>query len=110
MRQIDLVAATLEAWSRLDTQQRERFLRAGLRAALRLGRLQFRAWLLRRLKTKPLAAPIDLTRFAVSDSDFALLMKAVREAPGESAGLAEMRGWVRRFNSPCLRIRRMRRD
>jgi hypothetical protein len=85
MRLVDLVAATLEGWSRLDEQQRERFFEAGLRAALRLGKPQFRAWLLRRLKNRPLAAPIDLAHFAISDSDFALLMKAAREAPGESA-------------------------
>jgi hypothetical protein len=40
---------------------------------------------LKRLKTRPLAAPIDLARFAVPDFDFAGLMQAAREAPGESA-------------------------
>jgi hypothetical protein len=29
---------------------------------------------------RPLAAPIDLTRYTISDSDFALLMKAAGEA------------------------------
>ncbi len=37
MRRIDLVSATLEGWARLNPQQRERFLEAGVKAALRLG-------------------------------------------------------------------------
>jgi hypothetical protein len=36
MRRIDLVTATLEGWSRLNPQQRQRFFEAGLKAALRL--------------------------------------------------------------------------
>jgi hypothetical protein len=75
MRRIDLVAATLEGWSRLDAAQRERFFKAGLKAALRLNRLEFRAWLLRRVRTAPLAAPIDPASFAISDADMALLLK-----------------------------------
>jgi hypothetical protein len=85
MRRVDLFEATMQGWARLDEQQRERFFQAGLKAALRLDRLEFRAWLLRRLKNHPLAAPIDLARFAVPDFDFTLLMKAAREAPGEAA-------------------------
>jgi hypothetical protein len=85
MRRVDLFEATMRAWVRLTPAQRERFFQAGLKAALRLKPLEFRAWLLRRLRNPPLAAPIDLTRFTVSDRDFALLMKAAREAPGESA-------------------------
>jgi hypothetical protein len=75
MRRIDLVAATLEGWARLNPSQRERFFKAGLKAALRLDRREFRAWLLRRVRTAPLAAPIDPARFAISDRDMALLMK-----------------------------------
>jgi len=74
----------MQGWARLDAPQRQRFAEAFLKAALRLERLQFRAWLLRRLKTHPLAAPIDPARFAISDRDFALLMRAAREAPGEA--------------------------
>jgi hypothetical protein len=80
MRRIDLVEATLEAWTRLNPSQRERFFKAFLKAALRLDRLELRAWLLRRLKNPPLAAPIDLARFTISDADIALLMRAARES------------------------------
>lgn len=75
MRRIDLATATLEGWSRLDPQQRERFFQAGLKAALRLDRRDFRAWFLRRIRTAPLAAPVDLAAFAISDRDMALLLK-----------------------------------
>ena len=37
----------MQGWARLNPQQRERFFQAGLKAALRLDRLEFRAWLLR---------------------------------------------------------------
>ena len=53
--------------------------------SLRLDRLELRAWLLRRLKNHPLAAPIDLARFAISDADMALLMKTSLRAAGEAA-------------------------
>jgi hypothetical protein len=33
----------------------------------------------------PLAEPIDPARFAISDADMALLLRAAREAPGEAA-------------------------
>jgi hypothetical protein len=75
MRRTDLTEATMQGWARLDPQQRERFFKAGLKAALRLKPLEFRAWLLRRLKSAPLAAPIDLGSFAISDADMALLLK-----------------------------------
>jgi hypothetical protein len=75
MRGVDLVAATLEAWQRLDPQQRERFFQAGLKAALRLDRLKFRAWLLRRVRTAPLAVPVDPACYTISDCDMALLLK-----------------------------------
>ena len=75
MRRVDLVQVTMQAWSRLTPQQRDRFFQAGLKAALRLDRLEFRAWLLRRLRHPPLAAPIDPACFAISDRDMALLLK-----------------------------------
>ena len=67
-----------KAGRRLDAAQRERFFQAGLKAALRLDRLEFRAWLLRRVRNPPLAAPVDLACYAISDADIALLMKAAR--------------------------------
>jgi hypothetical protein len=85
MRRVDLVQATMAGWARLSPSQRERFFQAGLKAALRLDRLEFRAWLLRRLRNPPLAAPVDPARFAISDADMALLMRAACEAPGEAA-------------------------
>jgi hypothetical protein len=71
---VDLFQATLTAWAQLGPSQRERFFRAGLKAALRLDRLEFRAWLLRRLKNHPLAAPIDPASFTISDADIAALL------------------------------------
>jgi hypothetical protein len=85
MRRVDLVEATMQGWARLDASQRQRFAEAFVRAALRLDRLALRAWLLRRLRNRPLAAPIDPARFAISDADIALLMRAAREPPGEAA-------------------------
>jgi hypothetical protein len=75
MRRIDLFEATMQGWVRLDAGQRERFFKAGLKTALRLDRREFRAWLLRRVRTAPLAAPIDPVCFAISDRDMALLLK-----------------------------------
>ena len=75
MRRIDLVATTLEGWSRLDDRQRQRFAEMFLRAAVRLGGPELRRWLRRRVRTAPLAAPVDLTRFTISDRDLALLLK-----------------------------------
>jgi hypothetical protein len=80
MRRVNLVAATLEGWARLNPQQRERFFQAGLKAALRLDRLEFRAWLLRRLRNPPLAAPIDPASFIFADADIASLLRAAGEA------------------------------
>lgn len=71
----------MQGWARLDAPQRQRFAEAFLRAALRLGQLEFRAWLLRRLRSHPLAA-IDPSRFAISDADIAALLEAAREPPG----------------------------
>ena len=75
MRRVDLVEATMQGWARLNPQQRERFFKAGLKAALRLKPLEFRAWLLRRVRTAPLAAPIDPACYTISDRDMALLLK-----------------------------------
>jgi hypothetical protein len=69
MRRVDLIEATVRAWARLNEPQRQRFFEIFLRAALRLDRLELRAWLLRRLKSPPPAAPIDLARFTISDAD-----------------------------------------
>ena len=75
MRRIDLASITLEGWVRLDDRQRQRFAEMFLRAAVRLGGPELRRWLRRRVRTAPLAAPVDLTRFAISDRDMALLLK-----------------------------------
>jgi hypothetical protein len=79
MRRIDLVQAATAGWARLTPEQRDRFFKAGLKAALRLDRLEFRAWLLRRLRHPPLAAPVDPAAFAISDRDMALLLKTLVE-------------------------------
>ena len=71
--------------ARLDAGRRERFFQAGLKAALRLDRLEFRAWLLRRVRTSPLSPPIDLARFTISDADIAHLLRTARNAPGSEA-------------------------
>jgi hypothetical protein len=84
MRAIDLVAATVEGWSRLDAAQREKFFKAGLKAAVRLGGPEFRRWLLRRVRTAPLAAPIDPAAFAISDRDLALLLKTLALKPDDA--------------------------
>ena len=75
MRRIDLVAATLEAWQRLNPSQRDQFFEAFVGAALRLDRVAMRDWLRKRLRNRPLAAPIDPACFAISDRDMALLLK-----------------------------------
>ena len=65
----------MAGWRRLDAAQRERFFQVGLKAALRLQPREFHAWLRRRVRTAPLAAPIDPACFAISDRDLALLLK-----------------------------------
>jgi hypothetical protein len=74
MRRVDLVETTMAAWARLDAEQRDRFFKAGLRAALRLQPLEFRAWLLRRIRNWPLSRPADPAAFAISETDVALLL------------------------------------
>ena len=86
MRRIDLVSATLEGWARLKPKQRDRFFKAGLKAALRLGPKGFRHWLLRRVRSPPLAAPIDAAVFALSDRDVATLLDALADEPQRQAG------------------------
>lgn len=77
MRRIDLTRATMDGWARLDAAQRQRFFTAFIAAALRLDRLELRAWLLRRLRNPPLAPPIDPARwFGDSDIDIALILAA----------------------------------
>ena len=85
MRAIDLVEATTVAWERLSPAQRDQFFEAFVSAALRLDRVAMRDWLRKRLRNRPLAEPIDLARFAISDADIALLMRAAREPSGEAA-------------------------
>jgi hypothetical protein len=83
MRRIDLTDATMQAWARLDAAQRNRFFEMFPAAALRLDRLELRAWLLRRLRNPPLVA-IDPARFTISDADIAHLLRAAGKAPGEA--------------------------
>ena len=83
MRRIDLAAITLESWGRLDERQRQRFAEMFLRAAVRLGGPELRRWLRRRVRTAPLAAPIDLSRFAISD-DMVALLKQLPLRPDEA--------------------------
>jgi hypothetical protein len=82
MRRIDLTRATMDGWARLNTAQRQRFFTAFVAAALRLDRLELRAWLLRRLRNPPLAAPIDPARwFGDGDIDIALVLRTAGKAP-----------------------------
>jgi hypothetical protein len=76
MRRIDLVAATMQGWSRLDPAQRDQFFEAFVSAALRLDRVAMRDWLRKRLRNRPLAAPVDPARFAISDADLAILLRS----------------------------------
>lgn len=69
----------MQGWARLDAAQRQKFFEAFLAAALRLDKLELRAWLRRRLKSPPLAAPID-PACLLGDVDIALVPGAVGEA------------------------------
>jgi hypothetical protein len=51
-------------------------------AALRLDRLELRAWLRRRLKNRPLAEPLDPASLIFAEADLASLLRAACEAPG----------------------------
>ena len=88
----DLFEATMQSWTRLNPAQRERFFQAGLRAALRLERQAFRAWLRRRLIEPPLAPPIDPASFAISKTDIALL--SARAKGSVRLGSSEEREFV----------------
>ena len=72
----------MQGWARLNASQRQRFFEAFVKAALRLDRLELRAWLRRRLQYPPLAEPIDPASFIFADADIALLLRA---AAGEAA-------------------------
>jgi hypothetical protein len=80
MRRTDLTDATMKGWARLDAIQRQRFFEAFLNAALRLDRLELRAWLRRRLQNPPLAEPIDPASLIFADADLASLLRAAGEA------------------------------
>jgi hypothetical protein len=80
MQRIDLVAATMQGWSRLDPAQRDQFFEAFVSAALRLDRVAMRDWLRKRLRNRPLAAPFDLASLIFADADIALFMRAAVEA------------------------------
>jgi len=82
MRRTDLSEAVMRAWARLNEPQRQRFFEMFLSAAVRLDKLELRAWLRRQLREPPLVA-IDPARFTISDSDIALLLRAVGEAAAE---------------------------
>lgn len=79
MRRIDLVAATMQGWSRLTPEQRDQFFEGFVSAALRLDRVAMRDWLRKRLQRRPLAAPVDPARFAISDRDMAALLETLGE-------------------------------
>ena len=81
MRRTDLTEATMQGRARLTAAQRQRFFEAFLKAALRLDALALRAWLRRRLKNPPLAAPINPASFIFGDADITSLLRA----PGEAA-------------------------
>jgi hypothetical protein len=85
MPRTDLIEATMQGWARLDAAQRQRFFEMFLAAALRLDRLELRAWLRRRLQNPPLAAPIDPARLIFGDADIALILRTAGKAAGEAA-------------------------
>jgi len=86
MRRTDLTDATMQGWARLDPAQRDQFFEAFVSAAVRLDKLELRAWLLRRLRNPPLAPPIDPTRLLFGDGDIAaLILGAAGKAAGEAA-------------------------
>ena len=68
----------MQGWSRLGPEQRDKFFEAFVSAALRLDRVAMRDWLRKRLRNRPLAAPVDLTAFAISDRDLASMLKQLR--------------------------------
>jgi hypothetical protein len=85
MRRVELTEATLAGWARLNAEQRQRFFEAFLAAALRLDRLEFRAWLRRRLQMHPLIAPFD-PGAALADADLSAFIKAANQQEGRDDG------------------------
>ena len=87
MPRADLFEATMQGWARLNPAQRERFFQAGLKAALRLDRQEFREWLRRRVSEPPLAAPVDPASFTISKADITLLMRSEpKKSPQRNLG------------------------
>jgi hypothetical protein len=76
MKRVELTKATMQGWARLNPAQRDRFFEALVAAALRLDRLQFREWLWKRLRSRPLVA-VDPTAYAISDGDMTALLEAL---------------------------------
>jgi hypothetical protein len=72
MKRVELSVAVMQGWARLDVAQRDKFLEAFVRAALRLDRLHLREWLRQRLRTHPMRE-VDHAAFVLSDGDMAML-------------------------------------
>ena len=100
----------MQGWARLDAAQRQRFFEAFLKAALRLDALALRAWLRRRLKNPPLAAPIDLARFTISDADMALLLKQLPLRADDADGGTGLWKIIPQTRNASARVQRMDRD
>ena len=58
-----------------NPSQRDQFFEAFVSAALRLDRVAMRDWLRKRLRNRPLAAPVDLAALQFRIADMALLLK-----------------------------------
>jgi hypothetical protein len=78
MRRTDLTEATMQGWARLDAAQLQQFFEAFLNAALRLDKLELRAWLRRRLKNQPFAA-FDPACLMLGDADIALILRSMTD-------------------------------
>jgi hypothetical protein len=76
LERVKLTKATMLGWAMLDAAERDRFFEALVAAALRLDRLQFREWLWKRLRSRPLVA-VDPTAYAISDGDMTALPEAL---------------------------------
>ena len=86
MRRTDLSEAVMRAWARLN-EPHQRFFEMFLSAAVRLDKLELRAWLRRRLREPPLVA-IDPAAFTISDADIALLLNELPlRADGADGGI-----------------------
>jgi hypothetical protein len=89
MRRTDLSEAVMRSWARLDAAQRSRFFEMFLAAAVRLDRLELRAWLRRRLKNPPLAPPLDPASLLFADVNITLILSAAGKAAGEDRDKAD---------------------